>query len=185
MNGKFFELEKMKITNIRKIFIIAVLIFCAGALNISAQNQKNARKISEMIAGSQKTGNLMSGLFGGGSANSENAEITNLTAITFPNAVTVKNLNESRKIGKIRKKALDKWLKDYAEKGSEKKFYINEIAVEENGVRYWIMAHETAVLEKLKNEAQANEEIILNVRIFGYYRKGSTTDYFLLAESLN
>lgn len=175
----------MKITNIRKIFIIAVLIFCAGGVDALAQNQKNARKLSEMIADSQKTGNLLSGILGGGPAGSENAEITNLTAITFPNAVKVKYLDETRKIGKIRKKALDKWLKDYGEKDSEKKFYINEIAVEEDGVRYWIMAHDTAVVAKLKSAARKNDEIVLNVRIFGYYRKGATTDYFLLAESLN
>lgn len=174
----------MKITNIRKIFIIGALIFCLGGADNFAQNRKNPRKISEMIADAQKTGNLMSDLLGGTPADSKNVEITNLTAITFPNAATVKNLNETRKIGKTRKKALDKWLKDYAEKASEKKFYVNEIAVEEDGVRYWIMAHETAVLAKLKNAAQANEAIVLNLRIFGYYRKGSTTDYFLLAESL-
>ena len=172
----------MKITKIRKIFIIATLIFCASGTNILAQTQKNPRKISEMIAASQKTGSLMTGLLGG-LENSENAEITNLSAITFPNAVTVKYSNETRKIGKTRKKALDRWLKEYAGKNAEKKFYVNETAVEEDGVRYWIMAHETAVLEKLKNTA-AGGEIALNVRIFGYYRKGATTDYFLLAESL-
>src|SRR5687767_4133849 len=117
----------MKITNIGKIFIIAVLIFCPGGANISAQNRKNARKISEMIADSQKTGNLLSGLLlGTGQADSKDVEITNLTAIAFPNAVKIKYLNETRKIGKTRKKALDKWLKDYAEKASEKKFYTRE-----------------------------------------------------------
>jgi hypothetical protein len=173
----------MKITKIRKIFIIAVLIFCVVGGGASAQTQKNPRKISEMIDASQKTGNLMTGLLGG-LENSNNAEITNLSAITFPNRVTVKYLSETRKIGKTRKKALEKWLKEYAGKSAGKKFYVNEMAVEEDGVRYWIMAHETAVLEKLKNTA-AGDEIALNVRIFGYYRKGATTDHFLLAESLN
>lgn len=173
----------MKITKIRKIFIIAVLIFCAGSVKSEAQTQKNPRKLSEMIAASQKTGNLMTGFLLGGLENSNNAEITNLSAVTFPNEVKVKYSNETRKIGKTRKKALDRWLKEYAGKGFEKKFYVNETAVEEDGVRYWIMAHETAVIEKLKNTA-AGGEITLNVRIFGYYRKGATTDYFLLAESL-
>lgn len=169
----------------KKIFIIALLISCVLGGNVFAQKQQKTRKISEMIADSQKTNNLLAGLLGGGMENSDNAELTILSAITYPNAVKVEYLNETQKLSKPRKKAVDKWLKDYKKTPDAKKFYVNEIAVEEDGVRYWIMAHETAVVGKLESSAKKDDEIILNLRIFGYYKKGKTTEYFLLAESVN
>ena len=169
----------------RKIFIIAFLISCVLSGNAFAQKQQKTRKISEMINDSQRTNNLLGDLLGGGLENSGNAELTILSAITFPNAVKVKYLDETQKLSKSRKKAVDKWLKDYNKTPDAKKFYVNEIAVEEDGVRYWIMAHETAVIGKLKSSAKKDDEIILKLRILGYYKKGETTDYFLLAESVN
>jgi len=169
----------------KKIFIIAILISCVFSANIFAQKQQKVRKISEMISDSQKTNNLLAGLLGGNSIGSDNAEMTVLSAITYPNAVKVKYLNETQKLSKQRKKTVDKWLKEYNKTPDAKKFYVNEIAVEEDSVRYWIMAHETEVVGKLKNSAKKDDEITLNLRILGYYKKGQTTDYFLLAESVN
>lgn len=167
----------------RKIFIVAFLIFGISVGAVFAQAQQKTRKISEMISDSQRVNGLLTGLLGSMSS-PENAETTSLSAVNFPNAVKVINLDETRKLSKLRKKAVDKWLKDYAQTPSEKKFYINEIAVEEDGARYWIMAHETAVVGKLRNASKKSDEIILNLKILGYYKKGQTTDYFLLAESV-
>ncbi|HVE56609.1 MAG TPA: hypothetical protein VNB22_07255 [Pyrinomonadaceae bacterium] len=169
----------------KKIFIIAFLIFCVSSGGTFAQKQQKTRKISEMINDSQRTNGLLAGLLGGDSTVSDNAEMTILSAITYPNKVKVKYLDETQKLSKPRKKAVDKWLKDYNKTPDAKKFYTNETAVEEDGVRYWIIAHETAVIEKLKSSAKKDEEIILNLRILGYFRKGKTTEYFLLAESVN
>lgn len=169
----------------KKIFIIAFLIFCVLSGGSLAQKQQKTRKISEMINDSQRTSGLLAGLMGGGMENSENAELTILSAITYPNKVKVKYLDETQKLSKPRKKAVDKWLKDYNKTPDAKKFYVSETAVEEDGVRYWIMAHETAVVGKLKSSAKKDDEIILNLRILGYYKKGKTTEYFLLAESVN
>jgi hypothetical protein len=169
----------------KKIFIIAFLIFSVLSGNGFAQQQQKTRKISEMISDSQRTNGLLAGLMGAGSENSDNAELTILSAITYPNAVRIKYLDETQKLSKARKKTVDKWLKDYNKTPDAKKFYVNEIAVEEDGVRYWIMAHETAIVGKLKSSAKKDDEVILNLRILGYYKKGKTTDYFLLAESVN
>lgn len=169
----------------KKIFIIAFLISCVFGGSVFGQKQQKLRKISEMIADSQKTNNLLAGLMGGAVENSDNAELTMLSAITYPNTVRVKYLSETQKLSKARKKTVDKWLKEYNKSPDAKKFYVNEIAVEEDGARYWVMAHETAVVEKLKSSAKKDDEIILNMRILGYYKKGKTIDYFLLAESVN
>jgi hypothetical protein len=168
----------------KKIFIIAILIFSVLGGNIFAQNQQKLRKISEMINDSQSMNNRLASLLGGSMDNSDSVEMTILSAITFPNEVKVKYLDETQKLSKARKKAVDKWLKDYNKTPDAKKFYVNEIAVEEDGVRYWIMAQETAVVGKLKSSAKKNDEIILNLRILGYSKKGKTTEYFLLAESV-
>lgn len=167
----------------KKLFIAAFLIFAGLGVNVSAQDNEKPGKISEMISAANKTGNLVSGLLGGGFPDSENVEITNLSAITFPNSVKVKFLGETEKIGKVRKKAIDKWLRDYAEKSAEKKFYINQIAAEEDGKKYWIMAHENSVVGKLK-AVKKDDEIVLNLRIIGYYKKGKTIDYFLVADGV-
>jgi RNA binding exosome subunit len=169
----------------KKIFIIAFLISCIFGGSAFAQNQQKTRKISEMINDSQRTNGILAGLMGAGSENSDNTELTMLSAITYPNSVRMKYLDETQKLSKARKKAVDKWLKDYNKTPDAKKFYVNEIAVEEDGVRYWIIAHETAVAGKLKSSAKKDDEIILNLRILGYYKKGKTTDYFLLAESVD
>lgn len=167
----------------KNLFIIAFLIFASLGANVSAQDNEKSGKISEMISAANKTGNLVSGLLGGDFLNSETAEITNLSAITFPNSVKVKYRGETEKIGKARKKAIDKWLKDYAEKSAEKKFYINQIAAEEDGKKYWIMAHENSVVGKLKT-VKKDDEIILNLQIIGYHKKGKTIDYFLVADGV-
>lgn len=167
----------------KKLFIAAFLIFTSLSANISAQKEEKTGKISEMIAAANKTGNLFSGLLGGVFPDSENAEITNLSRINFPASVKVKYLGETEKIGKPRKKAIDKWLKDYAEKSAEKKFYVNQIAAEEDGKKYWIMAHENSVMSKLK-ATEKDDEIILNLRVIGYYKKGKTIDYFLVADGV-
>ena len=167
----------------KKLFIAAFLIFVSLCANVSAQDNEKSGKISEMISAANRTGSLVSGLLGGGFPDSENAEITNLSAITFPNAVKVKYLGETEKIGKPRKKAIDKWLKDYAERSAEGKFYVNQITVEEDGKKYRIMAHEDSVIGKLKN-VKKDDEIILNLRVIGYYKKGKTIDYFLVADRI-
>lgn len=167
----------------KKLFIAAFLIFGFLSANVSAQKDEKSGKISEMISAANKTGSFVSGLLGGGFPDSENAEITGLSAITFPNSVKVKYLGETEKINKPRKKAIDKWLKEYAEKPAGKKFYVNQIAVEEDGREYWVMAHENSVIGKLKTAEKA-DEIILNLRIIGYYKKGKTIDYFLVAEGV-
>lgn len=167
----------------KKLFIAAFLIFVGLGANISAQDNEKLGKISEMISAADNTGILFSGLLGGDFVDSENAEIINLSAITFPNSVKVKFLGETEKISKPRKKAIDKWLKDYAEKSGEKKFYIQQIAVEEDGKKYWIMAHENSVVAKLKT-VRKDDEIILNLRIIGYYKKGKTIGYFLVADGV-
>jgi len=169
----------------KKIFIIAILISCVLSANTFAQKQQKTRKISEMINDSQKTNSLLAGLLGGNPTGSGNAEITILSAITYPNTVKVKYLNDTQKMSKPRKKNVDKWLKDYNKTPDAKKFYVNEIAVEEDGNKYWIMAHETAVIRKLKSTAKKDDEVLLNLRILGYAKKDQTTEYFLLAESVN
>jgi len=165
----------------KKIFIGAVLFLLVFGVNASAQK---FRKISEMIGDSQKTNGLLSGLLGADSGGANSAETTMLSAITFPNDVKVKYLGETQKLSKTRKKATEKWLKEYGEMASQQKFYTNEIAVEEDGTRYWIISHEKNVIEKLKNSAKKDDEIILKMRILGFYKKGQTTDYFLMAESI-
>ena len=184
MTRNYFELEKKKIPNMKKIFIIAALIFCVSVAGVDAQKTPKTRKISEMLLNSDRTNDLLTGMLGGDQSSTGDMEITTLSAITVPGAVTVKYLDETRKMSKTRKKAVDQWLKEYARTPAEKKFYLNETAVEEDGVRYWIMAHEKGVIEKLKNGAKKDDPITLDLRILGYYKKGRTTDYFLLAESV-
>ncbi|MEP6900503.1 MAG: hypothetical protein ABJA66_02065 [Actinomycetota bacterium] len=168
----------------KKILIIAVLIFVGLNANGFAQKQQKYRKISEMITDSQRVGGLLAGLLGGNSAASGNLETTSLSAVNFPNSVKVKYTGETRKISKPRKKAVDTWLKEYAKQSDARKFYVNEIEVEENGVRYWIMAHENNVIAKLKSSAKKNDEVVLKLKILGYSKKGDTTDYFLLSDSV-
>jgi uncharacterized protein YxeA len=168
----------------KKILIAAFLILVCFGIGSFAQKQQEYRKISEMIADSQKIGGLLTGLLGDNLPSSDNIETTNLSAINFPNSVKVKFAGETRKISKSRKKAVDRWLKDYAKTPDAKKFYINEIEVEENGIKYWLMAHENNVVAKLKNSAKKDDEIILSAKILGYSKKGATTDYFLLVDDL-
>ena len=168
----------------KKIFIGAVFVLLVFSVNSFAQSSQKYRKISEMIADSQKTTGLFSDLLGADLLGTNSVETTMLSAVTFPNEVKVKNLGEKQKLSKTRKKSTDKWLKEYGEMASEQKFYVNEIAVEEDGKRFWIIAHEKSVVEKLKNSAKSGDEIILKMRILGFYKKGQTTDYFLMAESV-
>lgn len=159
---------------------LTLLVF-AGFSFAQKNADKKYGKISEMIGASQKIGGLFSGLLG---EMPPGGETTNLSAVNFPNSVKVKYSGETRKISKARKKAVDKWLKDYAKTDGEKKFYANEISVEEDGKRYWIMAHENNVLGKLKSAVQKTGEIVLKLKILGYYQKGDNTDYFLLADAV-
>ncbi|MBS1795500.1 MAG: hypothetical protein JSS81_16720 [Acidobacteria bacterium] len=166
---------------LKKILIVAGLMLLVLTCDSFAQKP---RRISEMIADSEKSGGLLSGLLGG-DAGSGNLETTVLSAVTFPNKVRVKYLGETRKISKKRKKNVDRWLAEYAKTPDAKKFYVNELAVDEDGARYWVIAHESAVVEKLKTAAKSGDEIVLQLRVLGYSKKGAATDYFLLAESLD
>ncbi len=168
----------------KKTLIAAILIIVALTVNSFAQKPQKYRKISEMIADSQRIGNLFAGLLGGNSAVSDNTETTSLSAVNFPNSVKVKYTGEIRPISKSRKKAVDAWLKQYAKQSAARKFYVNEIEVEEDGVKYWVMAHENDVIAKLRTSAKKDDEIILSAKILGFYKKGATTDYFLLADGL-
>ncbi|HQU82932.1 MAG TPA: hypothetical protein PKY59_07405 [Pyrinomonadaceae bacterium] len=168
----------------KKILFCAILFLFALSANSFVQTSQKYRKISEMIADSQKTNGLFPDMFGADFSDANSAETTMLSTITFPNEVKVKSLGETRKLSKTRKKSTDKWLKKYGEMASEQKFYTNEIAVEEDGKRFWIIAHEKNVIEKLKNSSKNGDEIILKMRILGFYKKGQTTDYFLMAESV-
>ncbi len=162
----------------KKIFIAAVFIFAGFAAETFAQTST----IEKMINSQQKTGNLLAGLLGANDLPSNNTEFTDLSAINFPNTVKVSYLDETRKLGKIRKNAVDKWLKNYNKTPADKKFYVNETLVEENGETYWIIVKES-VLETLKSKRK-NDSIILKMKILGSYRKGATVDYFLLAAGL-
>ena len=155
-----------------------MLIF--GGLNVEAFGQ--TATIKEMISRRQTAGAMMSDVFGLDDSPMQNAELTSLSAIKFPNAVKVEYLSETRKLGKIRKKAVDKWLKDFGKTPADKKFYVNETLVAENNVNYWIIAKES-VLEQLKAR-QKNDSIVLKLKILGYYRKGSIVDYFLMTDGL-
>ncbi len=104
--------------------------------------------------------------------------------VNFPGSVKVIYLDEARKISKSRKKAVDTWLSDYAKTSGEKRFYINEIQVAEGAEKYWIMARENNVIARLKTSSRKNDEVVLKLKILGYYRKGKITDYFLLAEDV-
>lgn len=168
----------------KKIFIVAVVFLFVFSVNSFAQNSQKYRKISEIIADSQKTNGLFSDLLGADLPGTNSAEKTLLSAATFPNEVKVKYLGEQQKLSKTRKKSTDKWLKDYGETASEQKFYVNEIAVEEDGKRFWIISHEKNVIEKLKNSVKKGDEVVLKMRILGFYKKGQTTDYFLMASSM-
>lgn len=179
----FLQIRYLKNKKMKKNFILTSLglIFAIGTFGGQISAQTKYGKISEMIKASQRIGGMLSGLFGDAPAN---AEQTNLSAINFPNSVKVKYLGDVQKIDKSRKKAADKWLKDYAKKEADKKFYVSEIQVEEDGARYWIMAHENNVVAKLKESGKTNSEIVLKLKILGYHKKGDTTDYFLLADDL-
>lgn len=167
-----------------KIFITAFLILSVLGGAAAAQTTVKTRKIGEIIADSEKTRGMLAGLLGDATVNAPNAETMVLTALTFPNDVRVKYLGETQKTGKTRKKAIDKWLTDYNRTPDERKFYVKELAVEEDGTRYWIVAHAENVLEKLARSVKKGDEVILRLRFLGYHRKGPTTDYFLLAESV-
>lgn len=162
----------------KKLFIVAFLIF--GALTFNAFGQKTT--IAEMISANQKTSSMLTSILGMDDAGKKNAEMTNLSAINFPTTAEVKYLDETRKLSKIRKKAIDKWLKDFGNAPADRKFYTQETLVSENDVNYWIIAKES-VIEQLKTK-QKNDSVKMKVKILGFYRKGSTTDYFLLTDAL-
>ncbi|MCD9185602.1 MAG: hypothetical protein LUM44_04160 [Pyrinomonadaceae bacterium] len=168
----------------KKIVVGAVLILLIFSADSFSQKSQKLRKIREMITDSQKNNSLFSGLLGADVSTDSSVETTMLSAITFPNKIKVKYLDENHKLSKNRKKLVDKWLAEYGEKGSEKKFYLNEIAVEEEGTRYWIISHEKNVIEKLKNSVKKDDEMILQMRLLGYHKKGQTIDYLLMAEDL-
>ncbi len=168
----------------KKIFIGAVFVLLVFSVSSFAQDSQKYRKISEMIADSQKTNGLFSDLLGADLLGTNSAETTMLSAVTFPNKVKVKYLGEKQKLSKTRKKPTDKWLKEYGEMAFDQKFYVNEIAVEEDGKRFWVISHEKNVIEKLKNSVKKGDEVVLKMRILGFYQKGQTTDYFLMAESV-
>lgn len=163
----------------KKIFVL-ILLLSAFSIN-SVYGQSGYGKISEMIKAAQRISGMLSGMLGDGKM-PDNTETVSLIGINFPNSVKVKYLGEVQKTDKPRKKAVDKWLKDYAEKGADKKFYVNEIQVEENGIKYRVTAHENNVIDKLKADAKVNDEVILKMKILGFYKKGNTTEYILLAD---
>jgi hypothetical protein len=169
----------------KKYFVgLSLILFCLMSFGFGQKTDEvKYRKITEMIEYSQKTNGMLSDLLGGmGMPN--NSETTILTAINFPNQVKVKYSDDIQKMSKPRKKIADQWLKEYAAQPSMRPFYINEIQVEEDNVKYWIMAHENMVVSKLKNSAQKNSEIILNLKILGYRKKGQSIEYFLLADGV-
>lgn len=168
----------MIITNMKNLLIAAFLI--CGALTFNAFGQKAT--IARMISSGQSTNSMLSDILGMNDPQMKNAEMTNLSAVNFPNTVEVEYLAETRRLGKIRKKAIDKWLKDFGNAPADKKFYVSETLVSENNVNYWIIAKES-VLEQLKTK-QKNDSIKMKLKILGFYRKGSTTDYFLMTDGL-
>src|SRR3954469_449244 len=106
-------------TNMKKLFTIALLIF--GALSINAFAQKES--IADMISSNQRISARLSGILGTGNSASENTEETSLSAIDFASVIKVTYLAETRKLEKQRKKTVDKWLKDYGKTSGDKKFY--------------------------------------------------------------
>lgn len=167
----------------KKIFIAAAIVCGLVGAGFGQENVRQDRqKISRMIADSEKTNAMLAGMMGIESGAAGNSETTILSAVTFPNAVEVKFLGETKKIEKNRKKAADKWLSEHAKTPAARKFYVSEMLVEQDGARYWIMAHEVAVIGKIKN--RAGETLILKMRVLGFTRKGANTDYYLLADGL-
>lgn len=169
-----------------KTFALGVLMLIGLAGFSQAQKttvETKYRKISQMIADSQKGNGLFTDLLGSQMlpAN-DKTESTVLSAINFPNSVKVKFTGRIRKMSKSRKEIVNKWLTDYAEKPHVRYFYVNEIEVEEDGAKYWVMAHENAVVAKLKNSAELKGETILKMKILGYRKKGRTVEPFLLAD---
>lgn len=162
----------------KKLFTVALLIF--AGLSIDAFAQKAS--IAEMISSQQRISRIMSGGLGTGNLGTENSEETILTAINFPSTIKVTYLAETRQLEKMRKKAVDKWLKDFGKAAGDKKFYVSETLVAENDVNYWIIAKES-VLEQLKTK-QKTAAVKLKLKILGFHRKGSTIDYFLLTDGL-
>ncbi|MGC2236868.1 MAG: hypothetical protein WA584_11955 [Pyrinomonadaceae bacterium] len=162
----------------KKLFTVALMIF--GALSLNAFAQKSS--IAEMISSNQRINKMFSGVLGDDNAGTENTEETSLSAIDFASAIKVTYLAETRKLEKARKKTVDKWLKSYGKTSGDKKFYVSETLVSENNVNYWIIAKES-VLEQLKAK-QKNDAVKMNLKILGYYRKGSTTEYLLLTDGL-
>ena len=164
----------------KKIFIVALLVCGAFTFNVFSQQQQG--KIAEMISATERTNSMMSSVLGALGSDGANMEMTNLSAVNFPNTVEVKYLGETRKLSKTRKKAVDKWLKDFADAPGDKKFYTQETLVSENGTNYWIIAKQS-VLDELKAK-QKNDSVKMKLKILGLYRKGTTTDYFLLTDGL-
>lgn len=172
-------------SRINNLLLVASLVFLFGAaINSQAQieTQKKYHTIEQLISYQQKTGGMFDGLLGAQNLPAKNAELMNLSQITFPNSVKVEYLAETRKLGKIRKRAVDKWLKDFSKTPADKKFYLSETLVAENGANYWIIVKES-VLEKLKGKSK-NDSVVLKMQILGSYRKGAAIDYFLLADEL-
>lgn len=169
---------------IKNFAFAALLVLSAVGFSYGQPtNETKYRKISEMIADSRKVNGIFTDLLGGMMPASDKTESTVLSAVNLPNSVKVKFTGKIRKLSKQRKEIVNKWLKDYAEKPDARYYYVNEIEVEEDGVKYWIMSHENLVVTPLKTAAQ-NDLVILQLKILGYTTRGKTTDYYLLADGI-
>lgn len=164
-------------------FAALLLLSLAGFSYGQPTNETKYRKISQMIADSRKVNGIFTDLLGGMMPVSDKTESTVLSAVNLPNSVKVKFTGKIRKLSKQRKEIVNKWLKDYAHKPDARYYYVNEIEVEEDEVKYWVMAHENIVVTPLKNDAQ-KDSVILQLKILGYTTKGKTTDYYLLTDGL-
>lgn len=161
-----------------------LLLLCLNVIFYAQPaNETKYHKISQMIADSRKANGMFADLLGGMLPAANKTESTVLSAINFPNSVKVSFTGKIRKLSKQRKEIVNKWLKDYAEKPDARYFYVNEIEVEEDGAKYWVMAHENIVVTPLKSIAQ-KDSVVLKMKILGYSTKGKTIEYYLLADGL-
>lgn len=169
---------------IRNLIFFSLLLFVPAGFSYGQTADKvQYRKISRMIADSRKANGIFADLLGGMMPVSDKTESTVLSAINLPNSVRVNFTGKVRKLSKQRKEIVTKWLKDYAGKPDARYYYVNEIEVEEEGTKYWVMAHENIVVTPLKTAAQ-KDAIVLQMKILGYTTKGKMIDYYLLADGL-
>lgn len=165
------------------VFAVLLLLILAGFADGQSTDKVQYRKISQMIADSRKANGIFADLLGGMMPVSDKTESTVLSAINFPNSVKVNFTGKVRKLSKQRKEIVTKWLKEYAGKADARYFYVKEVEVEEDGAKYWVMAHENLVVTPLKSAAR-KDSVILQMKILGSTTKGKTTDYYLLADGL-